>query len=50
MTRKQELEHAIEQHGQALKLLMVNPRLFAKEIDKKEKDLVTLRDQLKSLT
>jgi len=47
MTRKQEIERLIELHEQALKLLTEsNPKLYAAEIDKKEKDLAALRMQL----
>ena len=46
MTRKQEIERLIVLHEQALELLMVNPTLFAKEIDRKEQDLAALRMQL----
>ena len=45
MTRREEIDRLIELHEQALKLLMVNPKLFAEAIDQKEKDLAYLRDQ-----
>jgi len=46
MIQKQEIERLIKSHEKALKLLMINPKLFAREIDKTEKDLAGLRAQL----